>query len=627
MVIAALGGGLAVLRAAGLLAVLTQQERLATGFVIGMGVIGWLAFFPGVAGVFGGPAFAVILTAMTAGLLCLRTPPAAAGKEPLHAIEWLLLAGLAAVMLMDFAEGLSPAADADSMSYHFETPRRYLTEGAAFAIPRALDGVSQLLLQMTYGVALGLGGKPAVPLWTMVSGWGLGAVFYVLSRRHMSRIWALIGTLCLMTTPAVIYGTGSGHVEARCAAFAVLGAYAAAMAASGRGEPQHRTGWLLVAGLCTGFFAGAKVTGVIFAFAACVSMAGSGWVRRAAVFSLIVAVSGTQWYLFNWSETGDPLYPLLWRFADLAPAFAWDARAAADLRWLWSLETPFPKNLLWFVLYPFRMVFAPPPEIESLRTGIGPAVILCLPFALIALLRNRRAAYSPLFPMLLLALIVYAVWFFFGPSQRVRHLLTIYPIVLLCALAGAAHFTDRRMALRRVLIAGFAALLAAQLAGQALFSKKFVDHLVSNESNTAFLESNVGGYRVVEWLNTHLSAGDRVVVVNRDWLYLLDVPYFYAPTFLQTQLSVHPDANDPVRFLKQLRALGITHAALPRSSIAGTQRSKLGEFLSGLTGPGCMEQLAELDSRTITSRTLPHLRNSELTYVVLRIDAGKCAVP
>ena len=38
------------------------------------------------------------------------------------------------------------------------------------------------------------------------------------------------------------------------------------------------------------------------------------------------------------------------------------------------------------------------------------------------------------------ALVFYTVWFVFGPSQRIRHLLVVYPIVMLCILAGAASF-------------------------------------------------------------------------------------------------------------------------------------------------------------------------------------------
>ncbi|MGJ3259858.1 MAG: hypothetical protein ACFE0S_09665 [Rhodospirillales bacterium] len=627
MVIAAVGGGLTVLRGTGLLDALTPAERLAMAFVIGIGLIGWLAFFPGLAGQFNGISFAVILAVMSAGLIFLRTPGGnGASFHPLSALEWSIVGGIAAVMLMDFAEGLSPAADGDTMAYHFETPQQYLAEGAIFAIPRAIDGVSQLLLQMTYGVAQGLGGKPAVPLWTMVSGWGLGALFYVLARRHMNRLWALIGTLCLMTTPAVIYSSGSGHAEVRAASFALLGAYAAAVSISADAGRIHRTGWLILAGLCAGFFANAKVTGLIFAFAACISMFGTGWLRRTAIFSLVAAATGTQWHIFNWSQTGDPLYPLLWQYADIAPGFDWGQQHAAELKRLWSTESPLPKSPFWFVLYPFRTVFFPPQAIESLRTGIGPMAVICLPFAVIAAARARHAPASPLFRLAITALIFYAIWFFFGPSQRIRHLIPIYPIAFLCILAGTAHFADGYIRIRTVLVAGAMALLAVQFGGQIVFSKKFVDHVMTDQSRSAYLNENIGGYPVVEWLNGHLNKSDRVFVTKREWLYWLEVPYYFAHNVYQTRIALGPAATDVTVFLKQLHNAGITHVTIRQSDLGPAHQAKTGYFMGELLERGCLLDVAQIPVVTMRSRTLPGLDRSTHTYSILRIRADECRI-
>lgn len=626
MILAAIGGGLILLRMTGLLGVLDRGERLAIAFVIGIGLIGWLVFFPGIAGLYNGASFAVVLAIMTAGLVFVKAPARPGTlRVPLSGLEWLVLAGIVAMLVMDLFEGLSPAADADSMAYHFETPRLFLKEGAIYAIPRALDGVSQLLLQMTYGVALGLGGKPAVPLWTMVSGWGLGALFFVIARRHINRFWALAGTLCLMTTPAVIYSAGAGHVEVRAASFALLAAYAAALSVKHDIPPMQRTGWIVLAGFVAGFFAGTKVTGLIFAFAVCVSvLPGPATIRRVVLFSLATAVTGTQWYLFNWHATGDPLYPMLWKFVDLSPGFNWNEQADAILRMLWAVETPLPKSPLWFVLYPFRSIYFPPSQIEALRTGLGPACVLLLPFAVVAFARARCTPGSLLFRILVAALVFYTVWFVFGPSQRIRHLLVVYPIVMLCILAGAASFADGRTVTRRVMIAGLAAVVVIQLGGQAIFSKKFVDYLTTNETQEEFLSSNIGGYAVINWLNTHLGEGDRVLVGKRDWLYWLDVPYFYSNTFHQSRYPLYPKGAVLPAYLHEIQEKGITHLAIPNriTGVNGTPVPQ--DFDAELYATDCVRRLAEVQARTISSRTLPLLKTQNDTYIVFKIDPGKC---
>lgn len=626
MVLAAIGGGLAVIRLSGLLDTLGQCERLAMAFVIGIGLIGWLAFFPGVAGLYNGTSFAVFLAVMTAGLTLIRTPGRPNQPSvPFTGLEWLVLAGILAMLVMDLCEGLSPAADADTMAYHFETPRRFLAEGAIYAIPRSLDGISQLLLQMTYGVALGLGGKPAVPLWTMVSGWGLGALFFVLARRHMSRFWALAGTLTLLTTPAVIYSAGAGHIEVRAASFALLAAYAAAQSVMKEMPQARRTGWIVLAGLVAGFFAGSKVTGLIFAFAVFISLIGGpDTIRRMVLFSLSAALSGIQWYLFNWNQTGDPLYPLLWKYLELAPGFAWSEELNEYMRLQWSWEQPLPRSPVWYVLYPFRSIFFPPTQLEALRTGLGPACVLLLPFAIVAFARAKRVAGSPLLRLLVVALVFYTIWYVFGPSQRIRHLLVIYPIVMLCILAGAARFADGLNVTRRIVVAGLAAVVALQLGGQAIFSKKFVDYLTTGETRDQFLESNIGGYAVVEWINRHLGEDDLVMVSKRDWLYWLDTPYFYSNTFHQLRLPLYPTTSDLPGYIRQIREAGITHLATPKLTIDFDPKARPAEFIAELDRIGCIERLADIDARSISSRTLPLLKTENHTFFMFKINPDKC---
>ena len=100
----------------------------------------------------------------------LRTPgPDLRPSERADGVFWALLAMLAFVLACDLCEGLAPPADADSLAYHFALPKQFLSAGHLQFVPRAVDGAVPLLPQMTYLVALGLGGERAMTLWTMVS--------------------------------------------------------------------------------------------------------------------------------------------------------------------------------------------------------------------------------------------------------------------------------------------------------------------------------------------------------------------------------------------------------------------------------------------------------------------------
>ncbi|MBO6518878.1 MAG: hypothetical protein JJ973_02450 [Rhodospirillales bacterium] len=626
MFVAAVGGGVAMLRVFGLLPVLSNAERTAFGFVLGIGLIGWLAFFAGVSGTYAPPAFIFILVLLTAGLYFARQPaPPAERTGKLTGIEWLLIAGIGVVGAMDLAEALVPATDADSMAYHFETPRQFLFEQGFYAIPRAIDGVTQLLQQITYGVALSLGGKPTVPVWAMMTGWALGGVFYVLARRHVSRAWAMAGTLVVLTTPAIVYAGGSGQVEVRAAAFALLGAYAAAVSVKTSDAPSITTGWILLAGAAVGFFIGAKLTGLIFAAAVGISLiGGQGTLRRMALFSAAAAVAGFQWYAFNWQQTGDPLYPLLWQLLDLKPGFEWNATMAENLERMWAPPDAMPRSLFWFFAYPVRNVFAPLQEFGALRTGLGPTALAFVPFACVVAIRDTRTLASPVFRVFLCALLFYIIWFITTPSTLVRLLVPVYPLLMLALLCALERFTSAFPKPKLAVTTGVAAIILMQLAGQALFTKNAAEHLVSGAPDRAYLAHNVSGYEAVEWINGHLDQNDRILVTDRGWLYLLDVPYFMAHPTLQHRIFVPPGATDIERFVRELRAARISHVVVHQNTLTADNDMPVGRFMYHLEARGCAVAQVTIDTVAIGSRTLPGLLAPKKSYVIFKVSADKC---
>ena len=252
--------------------------------------------------------------------------------------------------------------------------------------------------------------------------------------------------------------------------------------------------------------------------------------------------------------------------------------------------------------------------------------VMCLPFAVIAAARARHALGSPIFRLAVIALIFYAIWFFFGPSQRIRHLIPIYPIVFLCILAGAACFADGYIRVRATLVAGAMALLAVQVGGQTVFSKKFIDYVTTDQSRSAFLTENIGGYPVVEWLNGHLNESDRVFVTKREWLYRLDVPYYFAHNVNQTRIALGPAATDVAVFLEQLRNTGITHVAIEQSDLDSAQQAKTGYFTRELLKRDCLVNIARIPIVTMGSRTLPDLNRSTDIYSIFGILTDECRV-
>jgi len=613
---ACFGSGAAVITLLGLPPNMHRSEQAIASFSVGLGAIGWAAFFVGVSGGASPMPLFVLCLVGCGGLVLLAradavSPSRSRATEAAGATTWLLLGLIAVALCGSLMVALAPPADADSLAYHFALPKQFLAAGRIEFVPRAVTGTAPLLLQMTYMVALALGGETAMTLWTMLTGWMAGALVYLVARRFLGRDWSLALTLLFLTTPAVVYGAGSGQVEVRAAIFAVGAALATAAALR-----TNRIGYAGLAGLFAGFFAAAKFTGLLYA-AICgiVLLFRKGWPGRALAFGIALSIAGSQWYVWNWIHTGDPTFPVLFHVLGLPDSAIW-TQAMED--WFrahyYAAESPIPVDLFHFVTYPFRAAFGEPAAIEAARTGLGPVSVMVFPFAIGGAWHyRRRIAASPLAIPVLIAFGFYAVWFASGTSQRLRHLLPIYPLLLIALIVVAARWSERTSR-QRPLIAAITVAVAVQLGGQAVFAANYARYLVSGESRDSFLARNIGPYAPVRWINSHLTAQDRVLYTDNELGYLIDVPAYYAHADFQLLVDLRPQANDAGRFLGQLRSLGITHI-LVTTGIDPAENAfrqtpnpgSLQRLSHDLVAASCARIVATFPITRIASRTLRNL--------------------
>ncbi|HEC91117.1 MAG TPA: hypothetical protein ENI55_05565 [Alphaproteobacteria bacterium] len=624
-VLACVGFGAVVLRLLRIDRTLQWAERVSWSFVLGIGILGWLIFWLGVSGLFSPLPMALVLIAGVPGVAFLGRPEGLSGA-PLSPLELFLLAVLLLALSLDGLEGLSPPADADTLAYHFAIPKLFLQEGRIFFIPRAVDGAAPLLLQMTYGVALGLGGEKALTLWTMVSGWGTALLLFVLARNHMNRAWALAITLIWLTTPAVLYGGGAGQVEVRNAGFALL-----AVAALMRG---HKAGWLryaALAGLAAGLFMGSKYTGLLFAAAAVGALLTlRRWPLQAVVFGAMALLAGFQWYLWNFLHTGDPVFPMLFPLIGDANYPYWDADHYLAFRNdLFQGERAIPNTPLWMLAYPFLATFATSGAFDSGRAGLGPFLLLILPFAVAGFWRYRRdIATGPWRAPVIVFTLFYVFWFLSGSSQRVRHLVPLYPVVLLVCAYLAIRWTESAKAGWPLYLAGIFTL-GIQMAGHGASSLNYARYLFSDETRKAYYERNISGYSAVEWINKNLSGSDKILFLNRQLHYLIDVPSYYAYPSSQVLIDVLPTVDDPKLYYRQLVKQGITHI-LSEAIWAGRQPSEVEKRGYGLwrvlLANGCAEEVGSVPYNLILSRSLDSRQANGRRQLILKLDKKTCTL-
>lgn len=623
-IVACVGFGAITLRALGVLKEFSSWERSVWAFALGYGAFGWLLFLVGVAGLYQPLPLLVLMGLGTLGLLALRRVPVPhSGQEEKTKrglIEWMLLVALGIALAFDLAEGLSPPADGDSMAYHFALAKQFIVEGRLSFIERALDGAGPLLNQMTYIPALALGGEKGLTLWTMASGWGASALLYSISRHFLDRRWSLATAVIFLTTPAVVYGGGSGQVEVRNAMFVIIAGFSVA-----RAVKMDDLRYAALAGLGAGFFIAGKYIGLLFALACGLSILWQRrWFRHGFVLSAVAFIAGAQWYVWNFIHTGDPFFPMLFGVIDYSNVPHWNEEQNAALQTLFvTNERAVSTNPLWLALYPFVATFSGFPQFESGRTGMGPFIMLILPFSLAGAWHSRhRIKFHPLFVVLSIAVLFYALWFLIGSSQRVRHLTPILPLALLALTYAAHHWTYAR-GLQRPMIAAVLITMGFQLAGHGVFGLNYARHIFSGETRETFLRRNVHSYDVVPWINQNLKSGDRLFTISRQLNYLLDVPYYYAHVQQEGWIDIRPEANDPARFLHQIKGRNITHLLVGANPAIEAPIKGLNQWRP-LLRANCVEVAAEIETLSIGSRSLGRITPGRL--YVLNIINQKCAL-
>lgn len=631
LLLATIGYGAAMLRLVRLQRVLSRGEAVTIGFALGTGIIGWLLFPIGIAGWFQVLPLTLLIAAGCIGLAVLPgfDKSEHSNSTALSRVETAIVAVLCIAVLFDLTEGLTPPADADSLTYHFAIPKMFIASGRLDFVPVAVDGAIPLLVQLTYLPPLALGGERAMTLWTFTSGWFAVALAYVVARRLLDRTWALAVALVFAMTPAVVYGAGSGQVEMRNVLFAVAAAQAIAFA-NKDGYRHADLALMVVAGLCAGFCAGGKYFGLAFVAAAgLVVLFGRRWLVRGAVFGVSAVLAGFQWYLWNTIHTGDPVFPALFEIFGRSQPGVWTDESQVAFRSVFQSEIGVSTSLFWLLVFPFKATLDGLPIFESGRTGFGPFLLLIAPLALAGFWSHRRSfRSSEVTVYLAIAGLFYILWFFSGVSQRIRHLLPVLPLVLIGGAVAAERWATHRRA-RPALALAFLLTAAVQLAGHALFALGAVQHVVSDESRDEYYARTVPFYEPIAWINENLGKDSKVITEFRWYNYLVDIPIFLAQPYKQAGIYLLSDNRDASRFAREIKDLDITHIV----ALAGPDLerdpdpSALSVLSARLAAAGCLESVQSFRSRRFSSRTLRSV-SAETPITIFRVVDRPCpAVP
>ncbi len=605
--LACLGLGAAFLRLLRITEFLTPNERWIWAFTAGFGILGWLLFFVGWAQLLSSDVLLGLLLICTPGLSLIGGWPHLPDSIPRPQwLDWLLAGGVLFVVVLGVCQAVAPPADGDTLAYHFEIPKLFLAAGRIEFIPRALEGAVPFLIHMTYMPVLALGGESALMLWALVTSWAAAILTYIELKRHVSSRLAVGSSLVLLTTPVVVAGSVNGQIEIRLALFAIVSGLSLSYLAR-----TKRLRFALLAGVTAGFYMAAKYTGLLFVSAAAVValLIGRSW-RAILGFSLAALLAGFQWYYWNWAHSGDPIFPVLVGGFGFGDQSLWPADFN---QWykeqLLAPELIFPRSLFWLLAFPIVDTFVGIPQFGGARVGLGPFLALLFPMAAWGVwLRGRDVRASSLWPIAILVLVLYVLWFLTGSSQRSRHLMPVYPLALVCFVIAAAWAGGRKRMMGPV-AASFCVVLVLQFAGMFVYSLNYLKFVIRHETRDEFFDRNIAGYAAVKWINENLGKNDKILVNFREMTYLIGVPVFPGQAYQDPRIDLRPGVLKPDEMWASLQRYKMTHVLL-QDPVAPVWQS--------LVDNKCLVPIQTFDTQFIASRTL-NLRTASYELTVFKM--------
>lgn len=509
--------------------------------------------------------------------LRFRTPRSVDGAFPVV---------LGVMMLLALVAVLTPSVtdDWDSLAYHLAVPKIWLQSGQIHYVPALHQSNFPFTVDNLYIWGLSYGGQSAAKAfnWAVLL-LGCFALFGLTRRWYGGRAgwWACVGFVGM---PVVLWEAGTAYVDLAHGIFAGLGLLYLCEPVQGK----SRRWW--PAALMLGLAIGSKYTGLQVMLAGFLA-AGVVSLRlktirvelKPAFLALVLAVSiGGAWYVKNAIQTGNPVYPYLYKTLGGREWDEWrDATYRNEQQTFGVGRTERGRDpsaighaIFGLAYQPGRYVNPGQEQGYGAPTGsIGFAALLgaCL-FALSGLAKVRERT------VLLSLGLLFLLWYFL--SQQSRYL-TIAGVPMVVLAAGFA------------VRAGFGRVVAFALSFQALYTGWLVATtqtasklpvLLGEVSREEYQRRQIGFFDGAEQIN-RLSEPVKVALYDEVFGFLLDKPYMWANPGHSTIIP-YDNMRSGADWESAMRRLGFTHAYVNLGAQPPDQARAWAAELGLVEGPG-----------------------------------------
>ncbi len=495
-------------------------ERFVYTLAVGFGIIGYLLFLLGLAGLL---YREVIITGTIIGsffaFLTFIHSHRGRWKESLHRWkETCRPKGTMQIGLVFCAAGFwlllllltqYPPMNWDATMYHLVLSRQYLIEHQITPQTGVVFPVLPILNHLLFTWALALKddilAQMLEHLFLVLTALGL----YAWGSRKGGAGIGLLAAVFWLGHPLVLWLSESAYVDLGVTCFALLG-----ITALRNFHDEGSNEWWQLGLVLLALAAGVKISGLVFLAIGAWFGVWAGWRsrlmwRNLAQGWMLAGTLAIPWYAFIAWHTGNPVWPTFSQFSH----GVWADGSVARLLSAFT-SAGVPKTPLNFLFIPFYLVFKPFLFMPDNRFTLFP-LIAAWPLAWILSWREASIRWWSLWG-------IGFTLFWFGSSQQMRLWVPALPVVglAICESFAWVFANVRRFPIPARLVGSIFVSLALAFSGMWMLSRlrargKPPLHAQARES---YLAMNWRNYRALQFVNEHADSQDAVSVINSSWL-------------------------------------------------------------------------------------------------------------
>ena len=235
-------------------------------------------------------------------------------------VKFLLYMTIFGFMITGILLNLTPPISRDAIIHHLAIPKLWLAHGGFYEIPWADFSYYPMNIDLLYLIPLYFKNDIVPKSIHFAFGFGTGLLVYNYLKNRLSKNWGLLGFLIFLSTPAVARLSTTAYIDLGMVFFAT-----ASVLAFVRWRDYDYMGakWLILSAVCMGLAAGSKYNAliawlflnlmVVFYYSRDTKNGLPALGYGVAFFAIALLVV-SPWFIKNYIQTGNPIYPLFDQF-------------------------------------------------------------------------------------------------------------------------------------------------------------------------------------------------------------------------------------------------------------------------------------------------------------------------